>query len=70
MRLWAIRCGVPLVWLETGQAPTLPSGPEERYTTRDSNPEPADMESGELVEAEESATNVIPFPVLTEEEAA
>lgn len=41
MRLWALRCGVPLEWLETGKAPTLPSP----YTTRDSNPEPADLES-------------------------
>lgn len=44
MRLWAIRTGVPLVWLETGAAPTEPSGPEG-YTTRDSNPEPADLAS-------------------------
>lgn len=35
VRLWA---------LETGKAPTLPSGPGP-YTTRDSNPEPADLES-------------------------
>ena len=47
MRLWAMRCGVPLVWLETGEAPTdSPSGPR-LYTTRDSNPEPADYESAE-----------------------
>ena len=39
---WSMRTGVPLVWLETGKAPTFsPSGPGE-YTTRDSNPEPAD----------------------------
>ena len=44
MRLWSLRCGVPLEWLETGKAPTLPSGPGP-YTTRDSNPEPADLES-------------------------
>ena len=44
VRLWALRCGVPLEWLETGKAPTLPSGPGP-YTTRDSNPEPADLES-------------------------
>ena len=44
MRLWALRCGVPLEWLESGKAPTLPSGPGP-YTTRDSNPEPADLES-------------------------
>ena len=43
LRLWALRCGVSFEWLETGTAPTLPSGPEE-YTTRDSNPEPADLE--------------------------
>ena len=45
MRLWSLRCGVPLEWLETGKAPTLPSGPSGQYTTRDSNPEPADLES-------------------------
>lgn len=70
LRLWSLRCGVSLEWLETGQAPTSPSGPADRYTTRDSNPEPIDMESGELVE--EPVTNVIPFPVpvSTEVEAA
>ena len=40
MRLWAIRCGVPLAWLETGQAPALPPGPDG-CAARDSNPEPA-----------------------------
>lgn len=39
---YAMRTGVPIEWLETGQAPTMPSGPEG-YTTRDSNPEPADL---------------------------
>ncbi len=48
LRLWAIRTGVPLVWLETGQAPTMPSGPVEGYTTRDSNPEPAGLVSWRL----------------------
>ena len=43
MRLWALRCGVSLEWLETGKAPTgNPSGPGS-YTTRDSNPEPAGL---------------------------
>ena len=45
MRLWALRTGVPFEWLKTGKAPTLPSGPFGQYTTRDSNPEPADLES-------------------------
>lgn len=46
MRLWSLRCGVPLGWLETGQAPTTgPSGPVEWYTARDSNPEPIDLTS-------------------------
>lgn len=27
MRLWALRCGVPLEWLETGQAPVGGPGP-------------------------------------------
>lgn len=44
LRLWAMRCAVPLVWLETGKAPDEP-GPEGlSYTTRDSNPEPAGLE--------------------------
>lgn len=34
MRLWSLRCGVPLEWLETGKAPTLPSGPSGLYTSR------------------------------------
>ena len=28
MRLWALRTGVPLQWLETGQAPAGKPGPE------------------------------------------
>lgn len=40
MRLWAMRTGVPLVWLETGQAPASPPGPDG-CAARDSNPEPA-----------------------------
>lgn len=45
LNAWAMATGVDRLWLETGQAPTMPSGPEGQYTTRDSNPEPADMES-------------------------
>ena len=48
MRLWALRTGVPLVWLETGQAPGEP-GPDEGYTARDSNPEPAGWANGLVV---------------------
>ena len=40
--LWAMRCGVPVIWLETGQAPAEPGPDGGSYTTRDSNPEPAD----------------------------
>lgn len=43
-RLWAMRTGVPLVWLETGAAPVVGPGPEG-YTARDLNPEPADLVS-------------------------
>ena len=35
LRLWSMRTGVPLEWLETG----------ELYGIRDSNPEPADSRS-------------------------
>ena len=28
MRLWALRTGVPLQWLETGQAPAVGPGPD------------------------------------------
>ena len=28
LRLWALRTGVPLGWLETGQDPTVQPGPE------------------------------------------
>lgn len=42
--LWALRTGVPLVWLETGEAPaTEDGGPGLSYTSRDLNPEPADF---------------------------
>lgn len=56
LRLWAFRCGVPLVWLETGQAPTEPSGPEGSYTTWDSNPEPIDKSSNVRVLRRRSAS--------------
>ena len=41
LRAWAMATGVPVEWLETGEAP--PAGPEGpgTYTARDSNPEPA-----------------------------
>ena len=39
---YAMRSGVPVEWLETGNAPP-PDGPRGvQYTARDSNPEPAD----------------------------
>lgn len=42
LNAWALATGVDRSWLETGQAPGVP-GPEGlSYTTRDSNPEPAD----------------------------
>lgn len=41
---WAFATGVPLTWLETGQAQTdNPPGPGTSYTARDSNPEPTDV---------------------------
>jgi len=41
MRLWSMRTGVPLVWLETGTAPT--DGPEpDGLPGLDSNQEPSD----------------------------
>ncbi len=40
--LWAMRTGVPVGWLETGETPTGgPGGGSDGYTARDSNPEPA-----------------------------
>lgn len=45
--LWALRTGVPLAWLETGETPTGgPGGGLVGYTARDSNPEPAGYGSG------------------------
>lgn len=41
MRLWAIRCGVPLVWLETGEAPATPGPDDDGWAHWESNPEPA-----------------------------
>ena len=57
MRLWALRTGVPFEWLKTGKAPTSPSGPGS-YTTRDSNPEPADLESMRARRTARSAVEV------------
>lgn len=44
LRLWSMRTGVSMSWLETGQA-ILPDDGEEGqgYAIRDSNPEPADL---------------------------
>lgn len=39
---YAMRSGVPVEWLETGNAPQPKPGGEGLYTARDSNPEPAD----------------------------
>lgn len=43
---WAMRTGVPIKWLETGEAPPLDNEgmrlPGE-YAPRDSNPEPSDL---------------------------
>lgn len=49
LRLWAMRCGVDLGWLETGKAPR-PGGPDGGLTTKlsskrareDSNLQPSD----------------------------
>jgi len=43
LRLWAMTTGVSLEWLETGQAPTVESEPEELRACRDSNPKPSDL---------------------------
>ena len=42
MMAYAMRSGVSLTWLETGKAPDH-HDPGLSYTTRDSNPEPADI---------------------------
>ena len=46
---WALRTGVSMVWLETGEAPSPDDGGGgQMYGIRDSNPEPADMEDSLL----------------------
>ena len=46
LKAWAMRCGVPLQWLETGEAPSPDGdGASVECTPRDSNPEPADYRS-------------------------
>jgi transcriptional regulator with XRE-family HTH domain len=42
MRLWAMRTGVPLAWLETGTAGLEDQAGGAMYASRDLNPEPAD----------------------------
>lgn len=37
---WAMACGVPLEWLETGQAPTNGPGPGTELPRLDSNQQP------------------------------
>lgn len=45
VRAWAMRSGVPVEWLETGQAPAGEPGPDGgKYTPSDSNREPIDYE--------------------------
>lgn len=53
LRLIAVRTGVPFHWLETGEAPS-PGGDgasADECAIRDSNPEPADLESVEVRDA-------------------
>lgn len=53
LRLAAMRTGVPFSWLQTGEAPS-PSGDgasADECAIRDSNPEPADLESVEVRDA-------------------
>ena len=46
MRLWAMRCGVPLEWLETGERPEPKSGPGLSLLPQmDSNHQPFDYRS-------------------------
>ncbi len=45
LRLWAMRCGVPLDWLRSGTADTPPpflGGKGVECARRDSNPQPSD----------------------------
>lgn len=52
LMLWAMRTGVPVKWLETGRSPH-PDGPDgglcETCAHRDSNPEPAGLEHGQVI---------------------
>ena len=53
LRLWAMATGVDPHWLETGEAPS-PGGDgasADECAIRDSNPEPADLESVEVRDA-------------------
>lgn len=46
LRAWALRTGVPAMWLETGEAPSPGGdGASEWCAPRDSNPEPIDLGS-------------------------
>lgn len=47
VRAWAMASGVPLAWIETGQAPASEPGPDDDpagYTPSDSNREPIVLE--------------------------
>lgn len=44
VRAWAMRSGVPVEWLETGQAPAMPGPDGGEYTPTDSNREPAALQ--------------------------
>lgn len=50
--LWAMKTNVSLAWLQTGVAPTPDGGEGQEYTSRDSNPEPADYEGTALTWAD------------------
>lgn len=42
LKAWALRTGVPLVWLETGIAPADDGGGDDLRARRDSNSQPSD----------------------------
>lgn len=48
--LWAMRTGVPLRWLETGEAPSPSDDGASLYAPWDSNPEPSDCGSAQVIE--------------------
>jgi transcriptional regulator with XRE-family HTH domain len=50
LRLWALRTGVRLSWLETGQGPAVGPDPDNELPRLDSNQQPSGYASAQVID--------------------